>query len=66
MSPLTAPCDRPNGRETQRYDCNTRRSEGTLVFYEPEPEFTGKDSITLDIIFPLGQASMRHYSIEVR
>ena len=53
-------------KENQRYECNTRKSDGTLVFYEPESEFTGKDSITLDIIFPLGQSSKRHYSIEIK
>lgn len=53
-------------KENQRYDCNMRKSEGTLVFYEPESEFAGKDSILLDVIFPAGQSSKRHYSIEVR
>jgi hypothetical protein len=53
-------------KENQRYECNTRKSDGTLVFYEPESEFTGKDSITLDIIFPMGQSSKRHYAIEVK
>ena len=53
-------------KENQRYECNMRKSDGTLVFYEPEAEFTGKDSITLDVIFPLGQSSKRHYSVEVK
>jgi hypothetical protein len=53
-------------KENQRYECNLHKSDGTLVFYSPAPEFTGKDSITLDIIFPLGQTSKRHYSIDVR
>ena len=53
-------------KDNQRYDCNTRRSDGTLVFYDPESGFSGKDSITLDVIFPLGQSSKRHYSIEVK
>jgi hypothetical protein len=53
-------------RDNQRYDCNTRRSDGTLVFYEPEAGFSGKDSVTLDVIFPMGQSSKRHYAIEVR
>jgi hypothetical protein len=53
-------------KDNQRYDCNTRKSDGTLVFYDPESGFSGKDSITLDVIFPLGQSSKRHYSIEVK
>jgi hypothetical protein len=36
------------------------------VFYEPEAEYAGKESITLDIIFPTGLASKRHYAIDVR
>jgi Domain of Unknown Function with PDB structure (DUF3857)/Transglutaminase-like superfamily len=53
-------------KENQRYECNTHKADGTLVFYRPEPEFIGKDSITLDIIYPLGQSTKRHYSIDVR
>ena len=53
-------------KENQRYECNMRKSDGTLIFYEPQSDYTGKDSITLDIIFPLGQSSKRHYSIEVK
>lgn len=53
-------------KENQRYECNIRKSDGTLVFYEPKSGYTGTDSVTLDIIFPLGQSSKRHYAIEVR
>jgi hypothetical protein len=53
-------------KDNQRYDCNTRKSDGTLVFYEPESGFSGKDSITLDIIWPLGQSAKWHYSVEVK
>jgi hypothetical protein len=53
-------------KDNQRYECNMRKSDGILVFYDPEPEFSGKDSVTLDVIFPLGQSSTRHYSIDVR
>jgi hypothetical protein len=53
-------------KENQRYECNVRRSDGTVVFFDPEPEFFGKDSVALDVIYPLGQLSKRHYSIEVK
>jgi hypothetical protein len=53
-------------RDNQRYECNTRRSDGTLVFYEPQSDYTGSDSITLYVIYPLGTAQTRHYSIEVK
>jgi hypothetical protein len=53
-------------KENQRYDCNMRKSDGTLVFYDPEPGFAGNDTITLDIIFPTGQSSRQHYAIDVK
>jgi hypothetical protein len=53
-------------RDNQRYDCNMRKSDGTFVYYEPQPGFAGQDSVTLDIIFPTGQASRQRYAIEVR
>jgi transglutaminase-like putative cysteine protease len=53
-------------KDNQRHDCNMRKSDGTLVFYAPEPGFAGHDSITLDIIFPTGQSSRQHYAIDVR
>jgi hypothetical protein len=53
-------------RDNQRYACNRRKAEGTLVFYRPASGYEGTDSITLDIIFPTGQSSRRHYAIDVR
>jgi hypothetical protein len=53
-------------KDNQRYDCNTRKSDGVLVFYEPGSGYTGTDSITVYIIFPTGTTSTRHYSMEVK
>jgi hypothetical protein len=53
-------------KDNQRYGCNTRRSDGTFVFYQPEAGYAGADAVTLDIIFPTGQASKRRYAIDVR
>jgi transglutaminase-like putative cysteine protease len=53
-------------KDNQRYDCNMRKSDGTFVFYEPEAGFAGKDSMTLDIIFPTGHSSRQRYAIDVR
>jgi hypothetical protein len=52
--------------ENQRYECNKRKSEGVLIFYEPHPAFAGADSIMLDVIFPSGAEMKRHYSIDVK
>ena len=43
-----------------------RKSDGTLVFYDPETVLAGNDAITLDIIFPTGQSSRQRYAIDVR
>jgi hypothetical protein len=53
-------------KDNQRYDCNTRRSDGTLVFYEPGSGYTGADSVILYVLYPLGAAQTRHYAVEVR
>jgi len=53
-------------KDNQRYECNTRKSDGTFVFYEPKSDYTGTDSIGLYVIFPNGTAQTRHYSIEVK
>jgi len=48
-----------------RAECNKRRSDGVAVTYEPEPGYTGTDSIAFDAIFPSGSLSKRHYAIDV-
>lgn len=49
-----------------RYECNKKRSEGVNVVYEPDPDYTGGDSVTLDVIFASGGESKRHYAVEVK
>ncbi|HKD30859.1 MAG TPA: DUF3857 domain-containing transglutaminase family protein [Xanthobacteraceae bacterium] len=53
-------------KDNQRYECNTRKTDGTFVFYEPKSDYTGTDSMALYIIYPSGGAQTRHYSIEVK
>jgi hypothetical protein len=52
--------------QNQRYECNKQKSEGVVVAYEPNPGFTGPDSMTLDIIYPNGWEVKRRYVIEVK
>jgi hypothetical protein len=49
-----------------RAECNKRRSDGVAIIYKPEPGYTGPDSADFDAIFPTGNLSKRHYTIEVR
>ncbi len=53
-------------KANQRYVCNTRKSDGRLIFYQPKPDYLGTDSITVYVIFPAGFAQTRHYSIDVK
>jgi transglutaminase-like putative cysteine protease len=53
-------------KDNQRFECNTRKSGGTLVFYQPEAGYAGPDSIRLEVIGPRGDLFRRHYSIEVK
>lgn len=49
-----------------RYECNKRRLDGVVLHYEPNPGFTGTDSLTVDVVFPSGSSSKRHYAIAVK
>jgi hypothetical protein len=49
-----------------RFDCNKRRSDGVVLQYEPNPGFSGTDSLTVDVVFPSGSSSQRHYAIAVK
>ncbi len=49
-----------------RAACNTRQSDGTLVFYQSSADYRGADSITLYVVSPLGDAATRHYTIDVK
>jgi CHAT domain-containing protein len=53
-------------KDNQRYVCNSRKSDGIFVFYESNSEYQGQDSATVYVIFPTGNVSTRHYSIEVK
>jgi hypothetical protein len=51
-------------KNNQRYECNRRQADGVAIFYEPNPEFVGVDSVTVDVIFASGVSRKRHYAVE--
>jgi hypothetical protein len=53
-------------KDSQLYDCNTKKSDGVLIFYESQPEYLGPDSVTFYAIFPNGNATTYHHSIDVK
>jgi hypothetical protein len=52
--------------DDKRAACNARESKGTLVFYQPNADYRGADSITVSALSESGHALTRHYSIEVK
>jgi hypothetical protein len=53
-------------KDDGRAACNTRQSDGTLVFYQSSADYRGADSLTLYVVSPLGDAVTRHYAIDVK
>ena len=49
-----------------RFECNKRKSDGVSVVYQPAAQFTGRDTITVEIILPSGQSFKRRYVIDVK
>lgn len=52
-------------KENPRSQCNDRDSAGMFVLYDPESDFSGADSVTIEGAFPNGAVTRRHYSITV-
>jgi hypothetical protein len=52
--------------DNARHVCNTRKSEGVVVLYEPEPGYTGADSVIIDVIYASGNSAKRRYAIDVK
>jgi hypothetical protein len=52
--------------DDKRAACNARESKGTLVFYQPNADYRGADSITVSALSESGHALTRHYSIDVK
>jgi hypothetical protein len=48
-----------------RFECNKRQSEGVQVAYDPDPQFTGKDAVTIEITYPNGAKTRQRYAITV-
>jgi hypothetical protein len=52
--------------DDKRAACNARESKGTLVFYQPNADYRGADSITVSALSESGHALTRHYAIDVK
>ena len=53
-------------KDNPRFECNKQRSDGTAVLYRGEEGYTGKDSVTVQIVYVDGRETTAHYSIDVK
>ena len=53
-------------KDNPRFECNKQRSEGSVVWYQAEAGYTGKDSLTVEVVYPDGRESSMRYSIDVK
>ncbi len=53
-------------KENPRFECNKQRSDGTALLYRAEEGYTGKDSVTVQIVYADGRESSSRYSIDVK
>jgi hypothetical protein len=49
-----------------RSACNRRRVPGTVATYVAQRGYTGRDSVSLEVIYPTGQHRQAGYDIAVR
>jgi hypothetical protein len=52
-------------QENPRQVCNRRRSDGTVMHYQPEAGYLGPDSLTVEVVYSNGASGKRHYAIRV-
>jgi transglutaminase-like putative cysteine protease len=50
-------------QDNPRHACNRQRAEGMQVHYQPEAEYLGADSVTVDVVYGDGSFRKRHYAI---
>jgi hypothetical protein len=53
-------------KDNLRFDCNKSRSDGVLLFYDPEPGFVGDDAVEINVIYASGTARRMRYAISVQ
>ncbi len=53
-------------KDNPRFECNKQRSNGMALLYRAEEGYTGKDSVTVQIVYLDGRESSSRYSIDVK
>jgi hypothetical protein len=53
-------------KDNPRFECNTQRSDGTVILYRSEAGYIGKDSLTVHLVYADGRESSLRYVIDVK
>jgi hypothetical protein len=53
-------------KDNPRFECNQQRTDGTAVLYQGETGYTGKDAVTVEIVYADGRESSVRYAIDVK
>lgn len=53
-------------KDNQRHHCNTRRVQGTHVYYASKPGFTGQDRFAYDVIWYDGELWKHDVEVQIR
>jgi hypothetical protein len=53
-------------KDNPRFECNGQRSDGTAVLYRSEAGYTGKDALTVHLVYADGRESNLRYVIDVK
>jgi hypothetical protein len=53
-------------KDDSHFDCNKQKSSGTALLYRGEEGYTGKDSVTVEVVYANGRGISWHYSIDVK
>lgn len=53
-------------KDNQRHHCNTRRVQGTHIYYVSNPGFTGQDRFALDVIWHDGVLWKHDAEVQIR
>jgi len=53
-------------KDDPHFECNKEKSGGTAILYRGEEGYTGKDFVTVEVVYANGRGIRWHYSIDVK
>lgn len=52
--------------DSSRVHCNSKRAPGTVVYYTPKRNFSGRDRFSFELFWTDGDVWTRNVSVDVR